>query len=206
MEKKTYGAPRYMDWVAQIRAGAATVRVHFTGGALTVYGVTPAEYTTTDPFTQKVIEQSQYFKEGRIVLLKKVEMSDPQCIKPKKAPKRGAEPAAPVQTPALETPATPAPVQVESVAPGNESTQTAEEVTEIAEAIQESVDLTNVEASCLQDAQAYLQEHFNISSYKVRSYEAAQRAAAEHGVQFTGAKFGPAKDEGNVAEEVAVDE
>jgi len=188
MKKKTYGAPRYMDWIAQIRAGAATVRVHFTGGALTVYGVTPAEYTTTNPFIQKVIEQSQYFKEGRITLVKTVELPDPQGSKHKKAAKPKTQPTAPVQTPALETPA---PEQVESVAPGNESTQTAEEVTEVAEAIEESGDLTNVEASCLQDAQAYLQEHFNISSYKVRSYEAAQRAAAEHGVQFVGAKFTP---------------
>lgn len=58
MEKITYGAPRLVDWVAQIKAGAATVRVHFTGGALTSYGVTPAEYTTANPFIQKVIEQS----------------------------------------------------------------------------------------------------------------------------------------------------
>ena len=42
MEKITYGAPRLVDWVAQIKAGAATVSVHFTGGALTSYGVTPA--------------------------------------------------------------------------------------------------------------------------------------------------------------------
>jgi len=55
MEKITYGAPRLVDWVAQIKAGAATVRVHFTGGALTSYGVTPAEYTTANPFIQKVI-------------------------------------------------------------------------------------------------------------------------------------------------------
>jgi len=190
MKKKTYGAPRYMDWVAQIRAGAATMRVHFTGGTLTVYGVTPAEYTTTNPFIQKVIEQSQYFKEGRITLIKTVELPDPQGSKPKKAAKPEAQPTAPVQTPTLETPATPAPEQTESVAPGNESTQTTDEVT-VAEAIEESGDLTKVEASCLQDAQAYLQEHFNISSYKVRSYEAAQRAAAEHGVQFVGAKFTP---------------
>lgn len=192
MKKVTYGAPRYMDWVAQIRAGAATVRVHFTGGALTVYGVTPAEYTTSDPFIQKVIEQSQYFKEGRITLIKTVELPDTHGSKPKKAAMAGKHSTAPVQTPVLETPATPAPEQVESVAPGNESTQTAEEVTEVAETNEES----KVEASCLQDAQAYLQEHFNISSYKVRSYEAAQRAAAEHGVQFVGAKFVPIDEKG----------
>lgn len=53
MEKITYGAPRLVDWVAQIKTGAATVRVHFAGGALTSYGVTPAEYTTSNPFIQR---------------------------------------------------------------------------------------------------------------------------------------------------------
>ena len=65
MEKITYGAPRLVDWVAQIKVGAASVRVHFTGGALTSYGVTPAEFTTSNPFIQKVIENSSYFKEDR---------------------------------------------------------------------------------------------------------------------------------------------
>ena len=77
MEKVTYGAPQYMDWVAQIKAGAATVTVHFTGGALTVYGVTPAQYTTTNPFIQKAIEMSSYFKEGRITLISRVLLDTP---------------------------------------------------------------------------------------------------------------------------------
>lgn len=192
MKKKTYGAPRYMDWIAQIRAGAATLRVHFTGGALTVYGVTPAEYTTTNPFTQKVIEQSQYFKEGRITLIKTVELPDPQGSNPKKATKPKTEPTATEPTPMSESPVAPIPQEPESPAP------TAEET---AEATKECSDPIKVEVSCLQDAQAYLQEHFNISSYKVRSYEAAQRAAAEHGVQFTGAKFTPIDDNENVTDE-----
>lgn len=159
MEKKTYGAPRLVDWVAQIKAGSATVRVHFTGGALTSYGVTPAEYTTTNPFIQKVIEQSSYFKEGRIILLRSTSMSDAE------KPGKGTNPM----------PQAPAPV----------AEQAAEK-----EAHAEATDsVTTVEAGCLQDAQAYLQEHFNISSFKVRSYEAAQRAASEHGVRFVGGKF-----------------
>ena len=76
--------------------------------------------------------------------------------------------------------------------PFPEAEQSAEEATASAEEVanDEAADgLTIVEASCLQDAQAYLQEHFNISSYKVRSYDAAQKAASEHGVKFVGAKF-----------------
>ena len=175
MEKNTYGAPRLVDWVAQIKAGGATVRVHFTGGALTAYGVTPAEYTTDNPFIQKVIEQSTYFKEGRIILLRKTELPDP--VKPTKAqrPKQvepNGKPAEPGTAPA---------------APVKSDIKAAEQPTEANAKTADNS--TIVEVSCLQDAQAYLQENYNISSYKVRSYEAAQRAASEHGVRFAGAKF-----------------
>lgn len=166
MKKITYGAPNLVDWVAQIKAGAATVRVHFTGGALTSYGVTPAEYTTENPFIQRVIEQSSYFKEGRIITVRScvaesLVKSDKPVNKPKAVTK--VEAAQVVDVADVSDVA-----GVADVAPG---------------------DFEDVEVSCLQDAQAYLQEKFSIPSYKVRTCEAAQRAASEHGVRFTGAKF-----------------
>lgn len=184
MEKITYGAPRLVDWVAQIKVGAATVRVHFIGGALTAYGVTPAEYTTDNPFIQKVIEQSAYFKEGRIITLRKATL--PETTKTAKVQK------AKQQKPAQEQPKAPAVPDISVATSPVGTSEMADEPKdeETTEAVEETVDgLTKVEASCLQDAQAYLQENFNIASYKVRSYEAAQRAASEHGVQFVGAKF-----------------
>ena len=65
---------------------------------------------------------------------------------------------------------------------------------------------TIVEASCLQDAQAYLQEQFNISSYKVRSYDAAQKAASEHGVKFVGAAKFDTLNGGESTESESVEE
>lgn len=191
MEKITYGAPRLVDWVAQIKVGAASVRVHFTGGALTSYGVTPAEFTTSNPFIQKVIENSSYFKEGRIKVLRKAEIEEPKKPAPKAKPK--AQPApqpAPApqpkaEEPVAETPApTPAPVKAEA--------QEAAEPEPAAEAQAEEAEangITKVPVTCLPDAQAYLQENFNISSYKVRSCEIAQKIASEHGIRFTGGKF-----------------
>lgn len=167
MEKITYGAPRLVDWVAQIKVGAASVRVHFTGGALTSYGVTPAEFTTSNPFIQKVIENSSYFKEGRIIVQRRATIEEPK----KPAPKTQAQPAPQPQPAPVPQPKSEEPV-VEAQA---EETATA--------------GLTIVEVTCLPDAQAYLQENFNISSYKVRSCEIAQKIAAEHGIQFTGGKF-----------------
>lgn len=70
MSTKTYGVEGLADWQCSIPVGRAKVSIHFAGGAMTRYGVTPAEYTTSDPFTQRVIEGSDYFKQGRIVLLR----------------------------------------------------------------------------------------------------------------------------------------
>ena len=189
MEKITYGAPRLVDWVAQIKAGAATVRVHFTGGALTSYGVTPAEYTTSNPFIQKVIENSSYFKEGRIILQRRTTVEEPKKPAPKPkaqpAPQPAPAPQPKVEEPVAETPA-PAPVPVEAeVQQATEPEPSTEEQADETE----TSGLTKVEVTCLPDAQAYLQENFNISSYKVRNCETAQLIAAEHGIQFTGAKF-----------------
>lgn len=72
-KKKTYGVQGYMEWQALIRCGKATVTVHFSGGSLTGYGVTPAEFTTENPMTQAIIENSDYFKKGKIFLIREVE-------------------------------------------------------------------------------------------------------------------------------------
>lgn len=189
MEKITYGAPRLVDWVAQIKTGAATVRVHFAGGALTSYGVTPAEYTTSNPFIQKVIENSNYFKEGRIIVMRRAKIEGPKKPAPKANPKAQQQlapaPQPKAEEPVAETPA-PAPVPVETeVQQVTEPEPSTEEQAEEAE----TAGLTRIEVTCLPDAQAYLQENFNISSYKVRNCETAQLIAAEHGIQFTGGKF-----------------
>lgn len=201
MYKKTYGAPNYMDWVAQIKAGSATVRVHFTGGALSVYGVTPAEYTTSNAFIQTVIEKSQYFKQGRIKLLKSVEIADTTpavsktAAKPTKA-KAAAQTATKVEATAKEetTVETPTPTVASETTEPTESEETPTEETETAtedsgEADAESDGLLKVEVSCLQDAQDYLQQNYGIKSYKVRTIAASQQAAFEHGVEFVGAGF-----------------
>lgn len=171
MEKITYGAPRLVDWVAQIKAGSATIMVHFTGGALTAYGVTPAEYTTTNQFIQRVIENSKYFKEGRIVKLRSTKIQESQKAKDNTK----AEDTASVRVASLQQKeASNAKVRVREIDKGEDANGSI---------------FTSVEVSCLPDAQAYLQENFNISSYKIRSCEAAQQAAFEHGVKFTGGKF-----------------
>lgn len=74
--KKTYGVSGLIDWQAQIKAGKASLIVTFTGGGLTSYGVTPAQYTTENILYQKIIENSKDFRRGKIKLLRTVPLSD----------------------------------------------------------------------------------------------------------------------------------
>ena len=68
--RKTYAIRGLMEFQALIPAGRSTVRIPFTGGALSGYGVTPATYRTTDPAIQHLIEASPDFRRGRIILLR----------------------------------------------------------------------------------------------------------------------------------------
>lgn len=68
IKRKTYAVNGIMEWVALINAGKAQMKVHFSGGSLTGYGVTPATFTTEDPMKQAIIENSHYFKSGKIYL------------------------------------------------------------------------------------------------------------------------------------------
>lgn len=78
MAKKVYGVIGMMEWHALIPIGKSSLNVKFTGGTLTGYGVTPAKYTTSDAVIQKMIENSEYFKNGRIKLLRVLETMEPK--------------------------------------------------------------------------------------------------------------------------------
>ena len=66
---KSYLMPGMMECMVELRTGTSlvpTVRVNFSGGQITGYGVTPARYTTADRGIQNLIEASPMFKSGRI--------------------------------------------------------------------------------------------------------------------------------------------
>lgn len=172
MKIKTYGVLELTEWHGKVKAGTIEVAVSFTGGTSSPGGAQPAYLVTKDPIIQFVIENSNEFKNGFIVLLMSQDIPGNH---PRMAVAKPKQQTTPIQ------PKAPQPNEVKTDdAPAPQNGQTAEGINN---------GLTQVEVSCLQDAQAYLQEHFNISSYKVRTYEAAQQTASEHGVQFVGAKF-----------------
>lgn len=192
MKIKTYGVPELTEWHGKVKAGTIEVNVSFTGGTSSPSGAQPAYLVTKDPITQFVIENSKEFKNGFIILLMSQDIPGNHPRMAVVKPKQHTTPNRPAALKANEPkanethiPETPQPA---------EETKTVDEVNN---------GLTKVEATCLQDAQAYLQEHFNIASYKVRSYDAAQQAALEHGVQFVGAKFSAVSDSEDANDEAA---
>jgi hypothetical protein len=72
MERKsvTYGVYGIMEWLALIPAGRCVVRVNFTGGQMSAYGVTPATFTTANAALCRLIENSSYYRCGKIVRVK----------------------------------------------------------------------------------------------------------------------------------------
>lgn len=68
---KVYGAPGLQEWTLVLGNGPR-LHLHFEHGSQNAFGTSPAEYRTENKFFQTIIEQSNYFKEGRIVLLDEV--------------------------------------------------------------------------------------------------------------------------------------
>lgn len=200
MIRKTYGVSGLMDWTTQIKAGKGSVSVHFTGGALTAYGVTPAKYSTSNPFFQSVIENSKQFKSGRIELLGTMEVPDDAATKARKArmaAKAAEKPAKDEQSPVTETPVpeTPAPVVKEPVTPTTPAEETpAEEVQPTGETQDETLQGDSddayggkIKVADKNEAIEYLKEHFaekNYTATSLRTKTAFEAACKECGVEF----------------------
>lgn len=183
MKQKTYGVSGLMDWTTNIKAGKASVSVHFTGGALTAYGVTPAKYSTSNPFFQRVIEGSVQFKSGRIALLGEMEVADDAAAKARKARKAALAskvPAAPASVAASATPA--ALADTPSPAPSPTPTETDAESPDGTEAPA----VTTVEVADKNEAVEYLKEHCNAgyTMTQLRTKGAFEAACSEHAVKF----------------------
>ena len=182
MIRKTYGVSGLMDWTTQIKTGKVSVSVHFTGGALTAYGVTPAKYSTSNPFFQSVIENSEQFKSGRIMLLGEMEVPDDAATKARKArmAAKAAEKPAPVPetpTPVAEETVTPSTTEKESPAESEQPTDETQD--ETLQGDGEDADGGKIKVADKPDAIEYLKERFPEKGYtavKLRTKTAFEAA------------------------------
>ena len=183
MIQKTYAITSLVDWKAQISAGKAKVIVHFTGGAITAYGITPAEYTTSNPFFQHVIENSDYFKNGRITLLREAEVADDASTKARKEreEERKEQTEKPVTVADERREAEQTSVEI------GDANATDGDADAVSDGETDSDDgKTVVEASCREDVVEYLKTNFDYTATQLRTKGALMQALTEHNLVVVG--------------------
>ena len=210
-KRKTYGVSGYMEWVALIECGKATVKVHFSGGSLTGYGVTPAEFTTQNPMTQAIIENSKDFKSGKIFLLREIEGTGKfkEFVRGQHANEGNhlggqAATASAIAGTALDADGTSKapttasvddeepmddPINDEETEPADDenSTDASEaETVEDSEATVTADGMAIIDVTDIDDARDYLCENFGIARSSLRTNVSVPRVAKEHNIVFRG--------------------
>lgn len=162
-----------MEWIVSIIWGQVELMAHFKNGGMTENGSHPATYTTENAACQQVIENSDYFKKGKIKLLRTVEVADKESIRPIVAKTRTVEkqtekPSAKRQEVAEEE----RPKTVASDAETKEETESGVETVQVADK---------------KDAIEWLKAHYPEKGYNgttLRSNASFEEACAEHKVKF----------------------
>lgn len=200
-----------MEWVALIECGKATVKVHFSGGSLTGYGVTPAEFTTQNPMTQAIIENSKEFKSGKIFLLREIEGTGKfkEFVRGQHANEGNhlgglAATASAIAGTALDADGTSKapttasvddeepmddPINDEETEPADDenSTDASEaETVEDSEATVTADGMAIIDVTDIDDARDYLCENFGIARSSLRTNVSVPRVAKEHNIVFRG--------------------
>ncbi len=179
--KKTYGVPGLMEWQANIKCGGATLGIHFSGGNQTAYGVNPAKYTTEDPAIQAIIENSGYYREGRIVLLRDVEGSGAYTIG---ITEEEAEDSGEDDVHADADDAQPRSVATAAEVNSVNSVNAVSEVNGGGDV--DAGALKQVEVACADDAKAYLMEHYGATARQLRYLKNIKDVAKANGIEFVG--------------------
>ncbi len=65
---KKYQVRGLLEWKALIPAGRGFIRVTFSGGQMSASGMSPAEFVTGNRALQRLIETSDYYQSGRIII------------------------------------------------------------------------------------------------------------------------------------------
>lgn len=108
MVTKTYGIKGLLEKHCVLKAGGMTMKVSFTNGTLTTYGIAPATFTTSDPLTQFVIEHCDKFKRKEIEIVRTVDDGRPVEGIVIEEPSNTAQAAATAPAAAAAAPVTPA--------------------------------------------------------------------------------------------------
>ena len=179
----TYGISGLMECQVVIKIGNRTrMRVMFSDGSMTAYGVTPAKYTTDNFIIQQAIERSSDYKRGRIITISSMELDEEVRVEtPTPSPLQGTSPEQGSEED-LETTGGIADM-ARRVPTATVETATIAETTSIENG---ELRVEKVSVSDISEAKEYLAEKFGINRGTLRSKNAIIDEAAAHNIEFEG--------------------
>lgn len=163
-----------MEYQAVIKIGRSQMKVLFTDGSATGYGMNPAMYTTDNLMVQKAIENSDQFKRGRIHIVNSTDLEEEVHVISNPKSVAGDAP---------EVPDTKAEGNNESESPVVAGA-TEVEATEAEAKADEPKPLTEMEFDNNDDAKDYLEQTFGCVRSKLRNREDIKAAGEANGVKI----------------------
>lgn len=172
--RKTYGINGLLEWHGYVECSGVRMKVDFTNGSVTAFGVAPATFTTENSLTQHIIENSEQFRKGRIKCVMSVALPDDepkQEVRGKKQEVSANEPEVTEEEPAAEVNSVNSVNAVNEVNSGGDVDAGA---------------LKQVEVACADDAKAYLMEHYGATARQLRYLKNIKDVAKANGIEFVG--------------------
>lgn len=168
-QKITYGVYNMVEWHALLRSGKATIDVHFKNGASSADGISPATFTTSDPLTQIMIENTDEFKSGKIKRVRVYALGGD--VETESNASLSEEVAVPQSEEVTEPEADPSDTDEET---------TTEDMPEApADGEKPKVEVSDIAA-----AKDYLADNFVVKRSTLRSMKNITDAAAENGIEL----------------------
>ena len=180
--RKTYGVRGMIEYQTILTIGTARMKVAFSGGSVAAMGVKPATFTTENELTQYVIEQSDDFKKGKIVLLGTLEMgSEPEGSEErgKEKEERGKD----FETEGGDAEASRGRAETSATPTGEGTTESPTE-TAAQEGAATAEGKVRVAVSCNGDAREYLEKNYGVLKSHVKTRSQIEAVGEQHGVEF----------------------
>ena len=193
--KITYGISGMMECQIVIKIGnTSKMNVLFSDGSITATGITPATFTTDNFMVQHAIERSHDFKNGRIYIVRSIELNEEVKIErnnPTSEKKDSEIKPLKTKTKVVSTEKT-------EENKGNEDDETADQntseenneddlgIVQVTEIESATDGKTKVDIADLESAKQYLSETFGEAKSNFRSKKSVLEFAESKNIEFVG--------------------
>lgn len=201
----TYGVFGKVELVISLTIGVKTIPIDFEGGSISSRGISPAIYKTNSPIIQKGIESSHEFKHGIIRIISRIPEKTDIIATPKMKETKnkahvgnsafyeGERTKADVsdketnQVSESTKDSIPVPEPVKNDSNGIKEDENPKMIDDAYTQVMNGELKKEVTVTCLEDAVEYLKNNYEgYTSSKLRTKNAVERAAEEHGITFVG--------------------